>query len=253
MIGDSSRSWIACTSEPSHNAHGRLLALAVCLLVGKGLLLSAVPASCQVSQTRAVEDSTGGLQRISTPIVRLSSEQRDQVFRSGASRLGIEAQEEISRLLRLLEAASDGLLEIAGIDWQAPRDPSAWVRHRTDSWPDRTPAQEQAILAVLDSEVEVLDALLSTRDRDQAESLRLARQRIRVIPEDRRIFGDIRDRFIAEVLEQLKQISLLQTALGSSGDTEWRFPSELRSPEQIEGYLISKVRFVTDKGQRLSE
>ena len=115
------------------------------------------------------------------------------------------------------------------------------------------PARERAILAALDSQVEVLDTLLSTQARDEAERLWQARQRIRIVPEDRRIFGDIRDRFVAEVLGQLEQISLLQSALGATGETEWCYPSELRSLEQIESYLVTKLSFVTEKGRRLSE
>jgi hypothetical protein len=117
--------------------------------------------------------------------------------------------------------------------------------------PKLTPLCERTINYVILMQVDMLNKVLFSMNRELAEAMRKETSMVRLLKPQQRVFGDIRDQVIAEILQGLNNINKLHIALGISNELDISYPTHIKTQQQIEEYILLKIAALTSNAKLL--
>lgn len=191
-------------------------------------------------------------------IIRPNPEKLYSIIESGRSVISSDGQESIAGALAALDKTTNKLLPeyierpntiiSEGIN----ADIDDFIVSKTSLLPKIMPISERAIIYSLDLQTDIYHLMINKINPEIAKQLAAQRKNVRMLREKDRIFGDIRDHFIAEVIRKLKNINKIQCNLYNSCSTiDFSFPSNLESLSEVEVYFSKKIEQVTSVSERI--
>lgn len=186
-------------------------------------------------------------------IKRPSSKSLFGVVQNGSSVISSEGQESIASALSLLDISTNKLTKVfikqssQIFSEKLDVDTDDFIISKTPLLPRHMPMSERAIIYSLDLQILTYHLMLKEVDLATANSLAQERKKVRMLRDKDRIFGDIRDHFIAEVIRKLKNINKIQCKLHNKCSTiDFSFPSSLKNLSEVEIHFANKIKQVTE-------
>ena len=144
--------------------------------------------------------------------------------------------------LLAMHQAHLGMLQQFGITPPLTNTDEKSIREATNSLPERTPMGERTLIYLLDSQIILLDELLEEQHPSELAQFQLARTKVRLLTSEQRVFGDARDRVVADIFRKIGYIHDSQRVLGQDAHVDTRFPLNIKKQADIEHYVVKKTR-----------
>jgi hypothetical protein len=170
----------------------------------------------------------------------------------GSSLMSPEARRLAAEAGRRMDLAHLESLRANGRDVRLEAERSGWVHPEVGRWPLFGPKSERALASLLNLQADMLHAVLSARDQPSALALDRQRHQHRVRQPSERFYGDFRDRYVCMVLDLLSNINAYQHALGAAQRTDWDFPTNARTADEAERYVLERLEFVAQQAHALA-
>lgn len=132
-------------------------------------------------------------------------------------------------------------------------DAISQVKNAQLKLPKLTPLCERTISYLILLQVDMLDKVLFRMNQGLAETMRKETSMVRLLKPQQRVFGDIRDQVIAEILRGLNNINKLHVALGITNELDISYPTHIKTQQQIEEYILLKIAALTSNARLLEQ
>lgn len=158
----------------------------------------------------------------------------------GKSLISKAAREDMGKTLATLDSLHIGLIPQSFFK-PIDTDIKSHIKNSTKHLSRHMPAPERTIIYLLELQIKMLDNLLALQHPDKLQLLLEERKQIRLLTKEQRVFGDARDKFVANVFRLLRRINKLQIALGVEQIVNATFPIGIKSQEKIEQHIVNNV------------
>jgi hypothetical protein len=170
---------------------------------------------------------------------------------SSRSMISESTRKAVTEYLMTLDRIHRQYASAHGVEIIEEGDAEMLVKKAPLAVPDLTPLCERTITYLIFLQVEMLDSALFRENIELAGTLRQQRKMVRLLKPEQRVFGDARDRVVAEIVRGFANINDLHIALGVPSRLDIHYPSNISTLEQVEQYLLLKADAVADNALRL--
>ncbi len=214
----------------------KLTAILICVAV------AALPHSSPLSAADIVEAATSS---VTTELLkRPSASALNSILREGGG-----APDNLELWVQRLDRRNLELLPRHAMEWFYDQDQAVrLIYESTQDLPRMTPMRERTLLFLLRLQPKMLEIYLRQRNPVWVNTLRQRRIQRRVLdPNRHKIFGDIRDVYIADFFYALQDIDRTFQELGSPGDPLLRFPVGLASVVDLEAFFAARIESLFER------
>lgn len=128
-------------------------------------------------------------------------------------------------------------------------DAAGWAVSRVGA--KRIPRPDRATIAAILLQIDLLDAVLASRDPRSAQALRQARSRHPLRKKEQEVYGDRRDQFLFFCLDEFANIARLQSAIGGDRLKAWIPPAEATSSGLAELSLVEACGHLAERSRQI--
>ena len=183
-------------------------------------------------------------------VVRPSFEEIHPLMVKGWSLLKKKTRQHAASAIKILDSYHSDFLKKNGFSTSPPTDLTERIKTRTIALPRGLPGCERTIIFSLLLQLDMLDAVLKTKDGKKAGEVLEKRSKKRILSGDNKIYGDYRDVYFYMIIGTLKDISEVHRSFGVEGNIDFSFPRGLKKAETT-SYILTKIESVAKQAEQL--